>query len=255
MPEEKNILSLSFDLSVREVETSDDAGNSVIEECYTITCGDVICWSVVSDKGGDEREHTFTGLQVRHVIDHLRERLEHAAHRLGKESHFIAWKRMPLAKSNDWKNEGQKFLEERVKSDQARMRRLLSVRRGQPQRMTKAQQSKLPARYDALHAKFKGIKKRHNDERKRVEREKNRGLSYDQWLKEWLPIAKGYYPKERHEYLELIANIDKTISSPSNVALFVLARETGYEPKYLGRLLTAARKLVKEEKSNIIRAE
>lgn len=252
MSEGKNILSLTFEFAVSEVTTSDLEGNPVTEELYTISCGDSVCWNWITDKGGSEQEKEEVQLRIEYIVNNLRERLEHRANRLGDESEFIAAKQMSLIGA---KAKGQKFFRERVRSDEDRARRLLSIRRGQPRRLTKAQQAKLPEQYDALRAKFKEIKKRHNEERNRVERERKRGLGHEEWLRMWLEISRSLYPKEKRENLELLADIDKTIATPSNVALKALAREAGYEPAYLGRILTAARKAAKREKSDIIPAE
>lgn len=242
MSEKKTILSLTFEFAVREITTTDLEGSPITEELYTISCGDSICWSWIADKGGGEQEREETRLRVEHILNHLQERLEHRANRLGGESEFIAAKQMSLTGA---KARGQKFFRERVRSDEDRTRRLLSIRRGQPRRLTKAQQAELPARYDALHTKFKEIKKQHNEERNRVERERKRRLGDVEWQKVWLEIARSRYPKEMREYLEMLADMDKPTASPSNVALKALAREAGYEPAYLGRLLTAARKATK----------
>lgn len=252
MSEGKNILSLTFEFTVREIPTTDVAGNPITEELYTISCGDSVCWSWVADKGGSEQEREETRLRIEHIFSHLQERLEHRAERLGDESEFIAAKQMALTGA---KARGQRFFRERVRSDEARTRKLLSIRRGQPQRLTKAQQAKLPARYEALHTKFKEIKKRHNEERDRVERERKRKLGDSEWQRVWIEVARRLYPKEKREYLELLADIDKTAAVPSNVALKALAREAGYEPAYLGRLLTTARKVAKAQKSDINTAE
>jgi hypothetical protein len=252
MSEGNNILSLTFEFKVQELTTTDLAGNPITEELYTISCGDSVCWSLVSDKSGGEQEREPTRLRIEHILNHLQERLEHRAKRLGDESEFIAAKQMSLTGA---KTKGQKFFRERVRSDEDRARRLLSIRRGQPRRLTKAQQAKLPERYDALHTKFKEIKKRHNEERNRVERERKRGLGHEEWRRMWREIARSLYPKEKREYLELLSDRDKHTAAPSNVALKALARETGYEPAYLGRLLTAARKIAKAKKSDNIPAE
>lgn len=252
MPEGKNILSLTFEFKVQELTTTDLAGNPITEEFYTISCGDSVCWSLVSDKSGGEQERESTRLRIEHILNYLQERLEHRAKRLGDESEFIAAKQMSHTGA---KARGQQFFQERIRSDEARARRLLSIRRGQPRRLTKAQQAKLPERYDTLHARFKELKKRLNAERNRVERERKRKLGDAEWQKAWLEIARGLYPKEKREYLEMLADIDKTAASPSNVALKALAREAGYEPSYLGRLLTAARKVAKTENLDIIPSE
>jgi hypothetical protein len=236
MVEDTNILSLTFNFTVQDVETTDEDDNSTTEEWYTISCGDSICWRLIGDKAGNEEEQTFIQLQVAHVLNHLRERLEHRARTLGEESYFIAGKQMALTGA---KERGQKFFKQRVRSDEARAKRLLSVRRGQPRRLTKAEQAKLPARYDALHEKFTEIKKRHNAER---EKDGNRELNYEDWPRQWLLIAKNYYPKDRREYLELIADPDDYISSPSMIAYLALAKETGYTPQYLQKLVPRARK-------------
>lgn len=237
MPEGKNILSLTFEFTVTEMETTDLEGNPVTEELYTISCGDSVCWSLVSDKDGDERQQAFIRLQVEHILNHLQERLVHRATKLGEESYFIAGKQMYSATA---KAEGQKFFKQRIRSDEARVRKLLNIRRGQPQRLTKEQKAKLPEQYDALHAKYKEIKERHDEERK-----KNRGLEHREWQRKWLSIAKDLYRRERQKHLELVADPDPYTSSPSRLAYIALACEKGYEPGYMEKLVSRARKAAK----------
>lgn len=242
MPEEKNILSLTFDLSVIEVETSDDEGNSIMEEWYTITCGDSVCWRLIAEKDGGERQQKFVQLQIEHILTHLQEGLERRARKIGEESYFTAAKQLPYAVSGSWKQEGMEFFERRVQSYQNRARAILSIRRGRPQKLTKDEIATLPERYSSLHAKFKDIKKHHNNERKRIEQEKKRGLDNKEWMAQWLSVAKDHYPKESHAYLRQIADPDKYTSSPSKVAYQALASEKGYDPEYMEKLVRRARR-------------
>lgn len=239
MSEVKNILSLTFEFTVRELTTTDLEGNPLTEEVYTISCGDSVCWNLIADKSGDAEERDFIRLQVEHVLGHLKGRLEHRAKTLGDESYFIAGKKMSRTRAKD---KGQEFFRQRVRSDEARAKGLLSIKRGRPRRLNKAEQAKLPERYEALHDKFIEIKSRHDAERKRVESERNRGLDYEEWQKEWLSIAKSLYPRERREYLELIADLDDYTSSPSQIAYLALAKETGHTPQYMKKLVPVARK-------------
>lgn len=255
MPQETNILSLTFNFTVQEVEASDEAGNFTTEEWYTISCGDSVCWREKTEKKAGGQEAAFVGLQVEHILKHLRDGLEQRAKRIGEESLFAAAKQLPHAAPVEWKKKGMDFFERRGQFYQDRARTILSIRRGRPRKVEKVEMARLPERYNELREKFKEVKRRHNSEQKRVERERKRGLGDEEWRKEWLRIARSHYPKERHEYLEMIADRDKYTSSPSNVALFALAHETGYEPKYLEKLLTAARKAAKTEKPDIIPRE
>lgn len=152
MPEEKNILSLMFNLTIQEVETTDETGSTVTEELYSIKCGDSVCWELTTEKGGGERERSFVRLQIEHVINHLRAGLERRANRIGEESYFAAAKQMPHVPSGGWKEKGIEFFEQRVQSYQDRARKILSIRRGRPQKLTNAQMGNWILRWARLKA-------------------------------------------------------------------------------------------------------
>jgi hypothetical protein len=244
MPEERTLLSYTVSFIVSEETFEDDEGNPATEVRYSIKCNDYICWTEGSDKAGGEEERTFVELQVRHVSKELRGRLEHAANTLGNESYIVA-QQLASPTTPEARRRLQRFFEERGKSAENRGRRLLGIKAGRPRRLSTNEKLRLPKRYDELHSRYKAIKLFHNFELEKAEREKRTGFKHEEWKKEWLSIAEKPYPNEGREYLEMVADLDPTISSPSYIARLILARETGYEPAYMERLLAQARKLAK----------